>query len=248
MRSAFAATGIWPVNERRVLYRSRSETQKSVHTPSSRSHRVVPATLGHGRAILIHGRKTLNVLPRGTPNSKYYYQLVQKLFKAAAKATAENVILTVENQTLRRKATAAEDRQKTRSRKEMSKAQVITVEDVVRIRAEQETRERVAAERKARAVLKQAQAPSRSTRNALPKTATPCSPRNVRGSNKRQQAARKVVIAESPIAIDSGDSEWGGIDSEWESGDLDDGLGGLEDTIVVQPTTRSLRSTTRGLE
>ena len=130
----------------------------------------------------------------------------------------------------------------------MSKAQVITVEDVVRIRAEQETRERVAAERKARAVLKQAQAPSRSTRNAIPKTATPCSPRNVRGSNKRRQAARKVVIAESPIVIDSGDSEWGRIDSEWESGDLDDGLGGLEDTIVVQPTTRSLRSTTRGLE
>ena len=181
--------GIWPVNERRVLDLSRSETRKSVHTPSSRSYRVVPATPGHGRAILIHGCKTLNVLPRGTPHSKYSYQLVQKLFKAAAKATAENVILSVENQTLRRKATAAEDRQKTQSRKEMSKAQVITVEDVVRIRAEQERRERVAAERKARAVLKQAQAPSGTTRDAIPKTATPRSPRNVRGSIKRRQAA-----------------------------------------------------------
>ena len=165
-----------------------------------------------------------------------------------AKATAENVILTVENQTLRRKATAAEDGQKTRSRKEMSKAQVITVEDVVCIRAKQETRERVAAERKAQAMLKQAKAPSRITCNAIPKTATPRSPRNVRGSNKRRQAARKVVIAESTIAIDSVDSEWGGIDSEWESRDLDDGLGGLEDTIMVQPTTWSLRSTTRSLE
>ena len=176
------------------------------------------------------------------------YQLVQKLFKEAAKATAENVILTVENQTLHQKATATEDRQKTRSRKEMSKAQVITVADVMRIRAEQETREQVAAEKKARAVLKQAQAPSHTTRDTIPKTATPRSPRNVQGSNKWWQEARKVMIAESPISIDSGDSEWGGIDSEWESRDLDNGLGGLEDTIVVQPTTQSLRSTTRGLE
>ena len=86
--------------------------------------------------------------------------MVEKLLKAAEKATAENVILSVENANLRLKATATEDRQKTRSRKELSKAQVITPGDVVRIRQEQEGRERVAAERKARAMLKQAQASS----------------------------------------------------------------------------------------
>ena len=248
VRSAFAATGISPVNESRVLDRSETSMSRSVRAPSAAggSHRVVPATPGHGRAIMIHGRRTLKVLPRQTPTSKYSYAMVEKLLKAAEKATAENVILSVENANLRRKATAAEDRQKTRSRKELSKAQVITAEDVVRIRREQEGREQVAAERKARAVLKQAQASSRGPADAIPKTATPRSPRGVRGSNKRQGAARKVVMLESPIAIDSGESEWGGIDSEWESGDSDGGLEGAEDTIAVQPAARTLRSTTRG--
>ena len=54
------------------------------------------------------------------------------------------------------------------------------------------------------------------------------------GSNKDQGAASKVVSLESPMAIESGDSEWGGIDSEWESGDFDKGLEGAEDTNVVQ--------------
>ena len=76
--------------------------------------------------------------------------------------------------------------------------------------------------------------------------ATPQLSRRVRGSNKHQGAASKVVILESPIAIDSGKSEWGGIDSEWESGDFDEGSEGVEDTIVVQPVARTLRSTTQG--
>ena len=36
------------------------------------------------------------------------------------------------------------------------------------------------------------------------------------------------------MAIESGDSKWGGIDSEWERGDFDKGLEGAEDTIVMQ--------------
>ena len=48
---------------------------------------------------------------------------------------------------------------KTRSRKELSKAQVITTEDVVRLREKQEARERATAERQARATVKRAQAP-----------------------------------------------------------------------------------------
>ena len=152
-QSAFAATGIWPLNEHRVLNRNLTETQTSVRTPSC-SQLLIPATPAHGRAILMHGRRTLNVLPRQTPNSKYSYVMVQKLLKAAAKATAENVILSVENENLRQKATAAEDRLKTRSRKELSKVQVIDAEDVVCIRGEQEAREWGAAERRERAALR----------------------------------------------------------------------------------------------
>jgi hypothetical protein len=108
------------------------------------------------------------VLPRQTPHSKYRFEIVQKLLKAAAKATAENVILTVKNENLRRKATAAEDRVKTRSRKELSKAQVIKVTDVICIHKEQEARKQAAAQRRAQAVVKQAQAFLQKSHRAIP--------------------------------------------------------------------------------
>ena len=242
VRSAFEATGIWPLNERRVLDRDRSETHKAVREPISPSRRFIPANPVHSRAILIHGRRTLRVLQRSTPRSKYSFSLVEKLVKAAERATAENVILTVENENLRRKATSAEDRIKTRSRKELSKAQVITADDVVRIREKQEAKERVIAERRARAAAKRAQAPP----GTKPKTATPSSTRNLRAPNKKPRRARKVVILDSPISVCSGGSEWDGIDSEWEDGCGDTGLDEVEETIVVQPAARVLRSSTRG--
>ena len=65
VKSAFAATGICLVNERRVLERSERSMSRPVLARSPGcSHRIVPATPRHGRTILIHGRKTLNVLPR----------------------------------------------------------------------------------------------------------------------------------------------------------------------------------------
>lgn len=247
IKSAFAATGIWPLNERRVLDLGRSETRGTVpHKPTpSRFHRVIPATPVHGRAILIHGRRLMKALPRQTPHSKYCHSMVEKLHKAAAKATADNVILTIENQNLRKKATSAEDRVKTRSRKELSKAQVIEVEDVVRIREKQEEKERAAAERKERAALKQAQAPPPKLRAAKPKRATTPSPRIPQTPNKRQTKAKKVVFDDSPISIDSDGSEWAGIDAEWEDDDLEDRFDGAEDSILVQPAPQTLRRTTR---
>ena len=113
--------------------------------------------------------------------------MVQKLLKAAARATAENVILNVENENLRRKATAEEDMVKTRSRKELSKAQVVTVGDVVRIREEQEARERAAKERRERAAMKRAQAPLRQTKTTLPNLDTPASSHNLPHSNKKKK-------------------------------------------------------------
>ena len=134
VKSAFAATGISLVNERHVLDRSKTTMSRCELAWSPGClHRIVPAISKHPRALLIYGCKTLNVLPRQTLKSKYSYAMVEKLLKAAEKATAENVILTVENANLHQKATAAEDRQKTQSRKELSKEQVITPGDVVRI-------------------------------------------------------------------------------------------------------------------
>ena len=82
--------------------------------------------------------------------------MVTKLLNAAARATADNVILAIENATLREKATSAADRAKTKSRKEMSKARVISAEDVLRLRHEVEEKDRVLLERKAKAAQRQA--------------------------------------------------------------------------------------------
>jgi len=239
--SAFEATGIWPLNARRVLNRNNFDASTS---PSGRS-RAVPATPRHGRAIMIHGRRLLHVLPRQTPQSKHRFEMVQKLLKAAARATAENVILNVENENLRRKATAEEDMVKTRSRKELSKAQVVTVEDVVRIRDEQEAREQAAKERRERAALKRAQAAPRQTKTTIPNPDTPASSRNLRRSNKKKKEGRKVRIQDSPISIESSESDWQEIDTDWESEGSNGGDDELEETIIVQPAARTLRSTTR---
>ena len=246
IQRAFEATGIWPMNERRILDHTRSETRKPMRTPASRSHRVIPVTPGHGRAILIHGRYTMNVLPRQTPRSIYAYGMVEKLYKAAAKATAQNVILTIENANLRQKATSAADRAKARSRKELSKARVMDADDVLRIREEQEEKEWLAAERQARVALKKGKAPALKPSRTTPKTALAGSSRNLRTPNKQRPAAKKVVIDDSPITVDSDDGEWNGIDSEWEDGELPGGDDGVEDTIIVEPELRALRRSARG--
>ena len=142
--SVFEATGISPLNEHRVL----PPGEKLLHTAATTTESkkqvfFVPKTPKHGRSILIHDRKTLATLPKSTPKSRYHQALVEKLFNTAAQAKADNVILTIENQNLRSKATSAADKEKTKSRKEMSKAQVISVQDVLRIREEQQKKDEI---------------------------------------------------------------------------------------------------------
>lgn len=156
IQSAFEATGIVPLNERRVLNPTKSTFSLDIKQPATKPEFRIPATPSHGRSILIHGRKTLNALPNSTPKSKYNHALVTKLLNAAARATADNVILAIENATLREKATSAADRAKTKSRKEMSKARVISAEDVLRLRHEVEEKDRVLVERKAKAAQRRA--------------------------------------------------------------------------------------------
>ena len=247
IKRVFEATGIWPLNKLRVLDQRRSETRVPMRTPvASRSLRFVPATPGDGSAILIHGRHTLNVLPPQSPHSIYCYEMVSKIFKPAARATADNVILAVDNENLRRKAASAEDRLRTRSRKELSKAQVIEVADVIRIREAQEAKERLATKRKARAVEKEAQASGVKPSRASSKTGAASSSRDVSIPNKSQTTAQKVVIEDLPVSIHSDGGEWGGIDTEWEEADFTGGDNVVEDTIVVQAPARVLQSTARG--
>ena len=163
IQSAFEATGIVPLNERRVLNPTKSTFSLDIKQPATKPEFRTPATPSHGRSILIHGRKTLNALPNSTPKSKYNHALVTKLLNAAARATADNVIRAIENATLREKATSAADRAKTKSRKEMSKARVISAEDVLRLRHEVEEKDRVLVERKAKATQRRATKAAKAT-------------------------------------------------------------------------------------
>ncbi|KAL0638572.1 hypothetical protein Q9L58_002509 [Maublancomyces gigas] len=65
--------------------------------------------------------------------------------------SAENVILQDEIRRLREKATKVSDLAKIRSRKVLTKALVVSVEDVVKLRTEQEQKERTAADKKFKA-------------------------------------------------------------------------------------------------
>lgn len=84
--------------------------------------------------------------------------MVEKIVKAAAQATADNIMLAMVNLTLHQKATSAVDCAKTRSRKVLSKAKLISVHDVVNLRLDQEKREREIAKKKTCAAEKRAQA------------------------------------------------------------------------------------------
>lgn len=163
IQSAFEATGIVPLNERRILNPQKSTFNLDIKQEATKPEFQVPVTPSHGRTILIHGRKTLNALPDSTPKSKYNHALVTKLLNAAAPATADNVILAIENATLREKATSAADRAKTKSRKEMSKAWVISVEDVLWLRHEVEEKDCILVERKAKAAQRRATKATKAT-------------------------------------------------------------------------------------
>jgi hypothetical protein len=163
---------------------------------------------------------------------------VAKLFKAAAQASADNVILTVENANLRSKATSAEDRAKVRSRKELSKARVISVEDVVRIRTEEEEREKILMAKKKRAADRKAQ-------TSLPKTNKKSKSDGRTGPQTRRGKNRKDISPSPVEIISSDDSEWDEIDAEWVvRGSLVDS-DNMGETIILQPSSHITRSHTR---
>ena len=121
--SAFEATGISPLSERRMLPREEKLHRITAASTTAIKNQefLIPKTPKHGRSILIHGRKILAAQPKSTHKGRYHHALVEKLFNAAAQATPDNIILTIENQNLHSKAISAADKEKNKSRKEMSK-------------------------------------------------------------------------------------------------------------------------------
>lgn len=151
IRSSFEATGIEPLNPRRVLPILGTHIKEtcSIHIGFS-----ISATVTHGRSILMHGRRTMNLLPDGTPLSKLKRGMVEKLVTASAASIADNVILVTENTRLRKRAMTAEEKQKSKSRRHLSKARVISAKDVVRLQLTATVKQQLLAEKQVRMLEK----------------------------------------------------------------------------------------------
>ena len=235
IHSAFEATGIVPVNEHRVLSPKKSTFTFESQQPAMKPQFQVPVTPRHGRSILIHGRKTLNALPKSTPRSQYNHALVTKLLNSAARATADNIILAIENANLREKATSVADRAKTKSRKEMSKARVISVEDVLRLRHEVEAKDHEQAERKARTAQRRA---TKATKSGPTNSPTP---------KQKQKSGKQVTINMSPEVIALGNLNLGSdSDPEWIDSGSDTGYPGASKHVTQPQPQRITRSQLRG--
>ncbi|KAL0630689.1 hypothetical protein Q9L58_010463 [Maublancomyces gigas] len=96
----------------------------------------------------------MNLLADGTPRSKLKCGMVGKLVTAAAAAIAENVILVTENTRLRKRAMTAEEKQKSKSRKHLSKGRVISAEVVVRLKLAAVAKKQLLTEKTARMLEK----------------------------------------------------------------------------------------------
>ena len=80
--------------------------------------------------------------------------MVEKLARAAERATAENVILREEVKKLRSREAITHEVGKTKSRKVLSKALIVLVEDVIRLREADDKKETKKKAKKERAQAK----------------------------------------------------------------------------------------------
>lgn len=78
--------------------------------------------------------------------------MVEKLAKAAAVESAENVILRAQIAKLRKKTSSTKELAKVKSKKALTKALVVSADPVVQLRKEHEEKERLLEAKKQRAV------------------------------------------------------------------------------------------------
>jgi len=159
IRHAFEATGIWPLNGRRVLdSRARSVAPASLVAAMS-------ATPRHARAVYRLQSNVVRLISRDTPRSREARTLVRQLGKAAERSLAEGVLkdemIRIRLNSKSPSAEALEDRK-------LTKARVIDQDEVVALREAREAQDaekqrKVPRQRKPRSV-----APSSSTIPATP--------------------------------------------------------------------------------
>lgn len=189
---------------------------------------------------MMHGHHTINALPDGTPHSKCNCGMVEKLIHAAARARTDNVILSIENSNLQKKATSAADREKTKSRKEMSKARVITAGDVVRIWLEQEEKERKDAEKKERAAKRKEEKAAKDAEKAIKEAEKAAAiEAGTWVPPRRGRKPKKVVVIDGPEVIDLESVHKGGSDEDYL---------GEDGSLIMLSTPGVTRRSTRRLE
>lgn len=142
IKSAFEATGISPCNPRRVLNTMKGK-KKEEDAPKVKDYpgSLQPRTPYHGKSLASHTRHTVALFKSKSPSSSHQKLMVEKLARAAEKATAENVILWSEIERLQEQSVAVAGIVKTKSRKVLSRALLVSAEDVVRLREESDRKE-----------------------------------------------------------------------------------------------------------
>ncbi|KAH0603204.1 uncharacterized protein H6S33_008208 [Morchella sextelata] len=126
--STFKSTGIYPLNPRQVL--GSSLTKAKTHA-AEKAELLIPRTPRHGKTIATHTKWTLALMgAAATPYRVLAKIMVEKLSLAAAENAAEVIILKQELEYLRKKKKAAVDSSKVKSKAVLSKALVVTTEEV----------------------------------------------------------------------------------------------------------------------
>lgn len=112
IKSTFEATGIYPYNPRRILNTSKLGAETAKACPASLTS---PRTATNGKSVLSHTRRTI-ALFQNTP-SIHRKVMVEKLAKAAAVESAENVILRAEIAKPREKASSTKELAKVKTKR-----------------------------------------------------------------------------------------------------------------------------------
>lgn len=203
--SAFKSTGIYPLNPRQVL--GSSLTKAKTHA-AEKAELVMPRTPRHGKTITTHTKRTLALIggAAATPNRLLAKTMVEKLSLVAAENAAEVIILKQELEYLRKKNKAAADSSKVKSKAVLSKALVVTTEEVVRLRTQWEEKQ------------------SAATLKSELRTARAAAKLEAKGCNSSERSTKQKALPSTPgrVSRESSPSE-----NEWEE---------IEEFIPVPPS------------
>jgi hypothetical protein len=209
--SAFEATGIWPLNPRKILDRqSHTVTRQTDQSGTT----VQFSTPRHSRGVSRLQRDALHLVTRDTPSSRQLKTLIERLGRSAAGALAEK---DLGEEMLRDLRSQAKDVSvaATKDRRHLTKARVITHADVVALREE---RLRLDRQKEERAKKRQQKAAVKAATSAASSSGA------TKATVKRSQRTQVVELS---------DGEGQEEEEEWLSeSDEDEDFSDEEDQLV----------------